>query len=605
MKSLKSILLILSFFSILISCNDKQSQKETISASEEGYMLPRVLIITTGSNQGNGVLAEGITVAMQTFNQLGAFVTLKSRDILLDPEELSTYNIMLLLTAAGYHDADRRYSLTYMSDEELKTILNWVKKGGILVAGDNIGRNLPDATDRTSLYGIITPGNWSLGECFGVSLVEKDMKGYRIDGFITDELKGNFIPEFKEDIWALVVDTVNSDSAKVLANWISTEDSIPALVQNRYKKGMCFLLPTSYLLHPANAGGYWGSEQIRIFYQYVLASFYKINRCSFRLNIWPDAHRYAFCATLNSAGSLSEYKRVMNFFNTEKITPTIFVNEQPDSTIREFLKACSLQSNGFMKLNNQTAQYYEISKNIISNEKFWNQQFAGFRFPFTKSSYLGFECLSGRKYRFDSSIGVDNLENFYGSAFPYDICISGNGLYKYTDMLEISPILNDDYFFFEKVLNGNYSDGNIVKDAKLYQKYLMNTWEYAIKPYNGLMVYLGHPLYVGHSDSTMVPLIRLIEKVKSENTWITTMESVASYWEKLGKTRFIVNENEESSSITVRAPDSLTIKNISIATFKKPTLVEALKGSASVIDKDHATYIVFDAVNEQRITVHY
>ncbi|HOY31013.1 MAG TPA: hypothetical protein PKW80_03950 [Bacteroidales bacterium] len=605
MKILRFILFFLISITILSSCRDRQAQKEAHQTTEEGYMLPRVLIVTTGSNAGNGVLPEGVIIAAQTFNQLGAFVTMKSRDILLNPKELSQYNIMILSTAAGYHDADRKYSLTYMSDDELKTIRDWVKNGGVLVAGDNIGRNFPDATDRTSLYGMITPGNWALGECFGVSLVEKDMKGYRSDGYISEDLKGNFIPEFKEDIWILVTDTIVSDSLNVLANWISADDSIPALMQNRYYKGMTFLLPTSYLLHPANAGGYWGAAQIREFYQYVLAAFYRINHCSFRLNIWPDAHRYAFCATLNSSGNVSEYKRVTGFFNNENIIPTIFVNEQPDSNVRNFLTEYSLQSNGFTKLNHQTAQYYEINKNVISNEIFWNRGFSGFRFPFTKSSYPGFECLSGRKYRFDSSIGVDNLETIYGCVFPYNICISANGLYKYTGMLEISPILNDDYFFYKKVLAGNYSEDNIEKDSKLYEQYLMNTWEYAIKPYNGLMVYLGHPMYVGYNDSTMVPLIRLVSKVKLDNTWITTIESVADYWEKLGQTRFFINDNGETATITVKAPDGISLKNMAVAAVKKPSSAEARTGRARIVEKDHTNFIIFDAVNEQQITVRY
>ena len=605
MKTLRHFFLLFIMLSLLLSCNNKNNVADTPSESEQGYMLPRVLIVTTGSNLGNGVLAEGVNIAMQTFNRLGAFVTLKSRDILLDPQELNRYNIMILPTAAGYHDADRRYSLTFMADEELQTIVNWVKNGGILVAGDNIGRNLPDATDRTSLYGIITPGNWALGECFGVSLVEKDIKGYRLDGSITKELQGNFIAEFTEDVWSLVIDTMYSDSLKVLASWLSNEDTIPALVQNRYEKGMSFLLPTSYLLHPSNAGGYWSAEQIREFYHYVLTSFYKINNSSLRLNIWPDAHRYAFCATLNSSGKISEYRRLMDFFEKEKIAPTVFVNEQPDSIIRDFLKQYSLQSNGFGKLNNQTAPYYEISKNIIANELFWKKSFTGFRFPFTKSSFLGLECLSGRRYKFDSSIGVDNLESFYGCAFPYEICISGNGLYKYSGLLEISPILNDDYFFFEQILNGAYSEDKLTKDAKLYQKYLLNTWEYAIKPYNGLMVYLGHPLYVGHSDSTMIPLINLVKQVKSENTWITTIEAVADYWEKLGQTRFFVNENDESAIITVKTADSITIKNISFEAYKKPTAIEARIGKASIVKKDNTNFIVFDAAPNQQVTVRF
>lgn len=589
----------------MFSCKEKQKENNTSDAKQNGYMLPRVLILTTGNNNGNGMMAEGIIVAAQTFNKNGAYVSMNTRDILLKSKELDNYNIMIVPTAAGYHDADRKYSLTFMSDEELTTIRDWVKKGGILIAGDNIGRNLMDATDRTSLYGKLTPGNWPLAECFGISLIEKDMKGFRVDGEINEKIKGNFVPAFEEDVWALVVDTIYSDSLKTLANWTNDSVKIPALIQNRFGKGLCFLFPTYYLLHPSNVGGYWSSEQIQEFFTYVLDLFYKINKSTVQLNIWPEANDYAFCTTLNATGSLDEFKRVFKLFEEENITPTIFVNQQTDTNIRNFLKKYSIQSNGFSKIDNQIAQFYEINRNILLNEIFWNKKFKGFRFPFTRTSYWGFECLSKYGYNFDSSIGVDNLENFYGSAFPYNIIISSNSLYKNIDMLEISPVLNDDYYFYEKVLSKNYSDENIKKDSRLYQKYLENFWEYATKPYNGLMVYLGHPIYIGYSDSTLAPLKQLIKNVKTENTWITTVEEVSDYWNNLGKMQFFVSENETYTDIFIQAPDSILIENISIKTKKIPVSAEAIKGDCKIIKRDSSSFVVFDAFNDQKITIKY
>jgi len=605
MKSIKYFFIIFILFSTLFSCKEKQSAKESSDMKQTGYMMPRVLILTTGANKGNGMMSEGIIVAAQSFNKNGAFVSMNSRDILLNPKELSKYNILLLPTAAGYHDADRKYSLTFMSDEELTTIKNWIKAGGVLIAGDNVGRNLMDATDRTSLYGELTPGNWALAECFGISLIEKNMQGYKIDGEITENLKGNFVPAFEENIWALVIDTIYSDSLKILANWINEKEKIPALIQNRFGKGMCFLLPTYYLLHPANSGGYWSAEQIQEFFNYVITMFEKINNTSIQLNIWPQANDYAFCVTLNASGSLEEFKRVFKLLKEENITPTVFVNQQPDSNIRNFLRNYSIQSNDYLKIDNQIAQFYEINRNIILNEIYWNKKFTGFRFPYTRTSYWGFECLSKYGYKFDSSIGVDNLENFYGSVFPYNIVISDNSLYKYIDMLEISPVLNDDYFFYEKVLSKNYSDAYIEKDSRLYQKYLENFWEYATKPYNGLMVYLGHPVYIGYNDSTMTPLKKLIKKVKTDNTWITTIESVSDYWNNLGKIQFYVNEKEEYTDIFVQAPDSILVENASIKTKRKPISAEALKGECKIINRDSIYFITFDAFNKQEVKINY
>ncbi|HNW98824.1 MAG TPA: hypothetical protein PKK00_10485 [Bacteroidales bacterium] len=604
MKSYKLFFIIPLILTALFSCKEKQSPVESESFSKpEGYMLPRVLILTTGTNKGNGMMAEGVILAAQTFNKNGAYVSMDSREILLKPEELSKFNILILPTAAGYHDADRKYSLTYMSDEELKTLRDWVKNGGVLIAGDNIGRNLLDATDRTSLYGELTPGDWALGECFGISLIEKNMQGYRIDGNITNNLKGNFVPQFEDNMWALVVDTMYSDSIKVLANWVNDKEKIPALIQNRFGKGLCFLLPTYYLLHPANSGGYWSAEQITEFFNYVLSLFYKINHSTVHLNIWPEANNYAFCATLNATGSLEEFNRVLKLFKDENISPSIFVNQIPDSTIRNILLPFSLQSNGFAKIDNQIAQFYEINRNIISNEIVWKKKFTGFRFPFTRTSYWGFECLSKYGYKFDSSIGVDNLENFYGSAFPYNIAISSNSLYKYIDMLEISPVMNDDYYYYEKVLTNNYTQANIERDSKLYEKYLENFWEYAIKPYNGLMVYLGHPVYIGYNDSTLNPVKKIIKEIKSEKTWVTSIESVCDYWNKLGKARFYVNDKESYTEILVQIPDSITIENVSLKLDKIPESAEALEGECEIMKHDSCNYIVFDAFNNQKISV--
>ena len=114
--------------------------------------LPRVLFITTGISDDDGQLAQGVVVAVQSFNKKGAIVRLEPRDILYDFEELIKYNIVILSTFPGYHDADRKYSLSYMSDEELLNLTRFVQQGGVFISGDNVGRNFPDGTDRKIEY---------------------------------------------------------------------------------------------------------------------------------------------------------------------------------------------------------------------------------------------------------------------------------------------------------------------------------------------------------------------------------------------------------------------------------------------------------------------
>lgn len=597
--------LLISLILLITSCANKSNDDQINIEKSNTYMLPHVLILTTGNNDGNGVMGEGIILATQVFNKFGVFATLETRDILLDTNELNKYSIILALTAAGYHDADRKYSLTFMSDEELNSIKNWVKNGGIFIAGDNIGRNLPDATDRTSLYGKLTPGDWALGECFGIALVEKYIKGFRLDGFINDKLNGNFIPTFNDDVWALVIDTIYSDSVKILANWTNDSVSIPALIQNSFGKGACFLLPSSYLLHPSNSGGYWSVEQIELFYKYVIELFYKKNNSTLHLNIWPDAAQGAFCVTFNLSGNKVENERILNFLEMEKIIPTFFVNQTDDSLLKKIILKYPVQSNGYKKMDFQNASYFDVSRNITINEKFWEKKFSGFKFPFSKVAYVGFEklCLSG--YHYDSSIGLDNSETFYGCAFPYNIIVSNNLIYKNTGMLEISPILNDDYYYFKNVINTNYNARQLTNDIDLYDKYLKNCWNYSVKPYNGLMVFNGHACYVGFSDSTIKPLKNLINTVKSEKTWITDIDNVYKYWNNLSRTFFNVSEEKSKTIINVKTENNILIENLSIKSDRKPVSVKSVRGESKIVEQNSYYFIIFDAFNNQKVTINY
>jgi len=126
----KSYLLLLIILSgLYYQCSDKK--KDQLDFEKTSYQLPKVLIITSGSIEGNGKVAEGIIVAIQSFNRKGAIVELKTRDILNDLESLNNYNILILSSAIDYHDADRQYSLAYMSDYEINNIKTFVECGGI------------------------------------------------------------------------------------------------------------------------------------------------------------------------------------------------------------------------------------------------------------------------------------------------------------------------------------------------------------------------------------------------------------------------------------------------------------------------------------------
>jgi hypothetical protein len=576
--------------------------------NEKSYMLPKVLILTTGVSEGNGILAQGVVIALQTFNKQGAYVKLDTRNILLDTAQLAQFNIMILPTSMDYHDADRKYSLTFLSDEEMINIKNWVKNGGLLIAGDNTGRNTLENVDRINLLRELTPDNWVLGACFGVSLKERNIQGYRVEGSIDNVLKGTFIAEKELEEWVLVPDSVYSKSLKSLAYWVDGKNKMPALLENQYGKGVAFLLPSFYLLHPANDGGYWSAEKIQHFYEYALKEFYSGRNHKVQLNPWPSAYDYAFCVTLNGAGNEQQYKRMLSFLDREKVSPTIFVNGGMETDMEKYLtdKSIQLQSNGFKRASYNAPDYPSMVRDILLNQNHWKRSFKGFRFPFTRTSFWGMMSLNDAGYHFDSSIGVDNLDAYYGSVFPYNIPVSHDMYYKTLNLLEISPTLNDDYHFYKNLVDmaGENDNQQQLNDALLFEKYLNNYWEYGVKPYNGMMVFIGHPLYTGYSDTTMIPLENLVKKIKSENTWITTTEEISNYWTALGKFQLIVSE-EKSDRIMIRmqGAEGTILNGLTLKLNAKPVNIKVNKGNYQLVEKHQQVYLIVDALAGQEISL--
>lgn len=581
--------------------------KTEVSSEVKGYdyTLPKVLYITTGSQSGNGILAEGVVIALQTFDKHGALVKLHSREILLEPEKLKEYSIMILSTAINYHDADRQYSLTFLSDNEIEIIRKWVEEGGILIAGDNVGRNYMDATDRSSVFGRLTPGNWGLGRCFGVSLEEKNLKGYKVSGNISDTIKGVFIPSNNKENWTLVIDSVYSDKIEILAKWENDAGgNYPAIVKNEYGRGSAVLLPSSYLLHPANVGGYWNAKEIELFYEYIVKEFYQDKKYSIELNPWPDACEGAFCITLNAAGSEQEFDRILKLLKEEKIKPTVFVNGNFGEDIKKLLSKSDveLESNAYSTLNYRDMDFASTMHDIQMNEKFWNKEFKGFRFPFTFNSAWGMLCLDQSGYLFDSSIGADNTNVFYGSVFPYNIPISTDEFFKTLDLLEVSPTFHDDYYFYGKILDDTeYTTEEQNKDAELFEQYLINYWKYSTKSYSGAMVFIGHPVYTGHSDITSRPLKSIIKKVKEDNGWVTTIEELAEYWYKLQKLTFSIKEGKDKIEIKVTTPLAEQVNDVSLKLDREPKEININKGRCRIEERSGCWYLVFDAEDGVRV----
>jgi len=583
---------------------------ETSSPDSACRQLPRVLFITTGIGDEVTQLAPGIVIAIQSFNSLGATVRLEPRDILYRFDELCTYNIIILSAFNGYHDADRKNSLTYMSDEEIHNLSRFNKAGGVIISSVNIGRNYPDGTDRVSMFQTLSKENWELAACYGVSLSERNMTGYgltgKVPGYLDWETPAALLADKEQELWTLVPDTPPAESAGIWGNWSNPYDSTGSMIMNRNEKGLAYLLPYSGFLHPMNDGGFWSEEQIRQFYRYVFETYNKDNAIRFTLNPWPEGHDLAFCVSLNAEGTREQFERIFALLNKEKIRPTVFVSGLLGKELKDFLKSSGhpLASNGFSYSNFEDFGYPGAVDDILRNENFWETDFIGFRFPFTRPRFWGLLALDEHAYAFESSIGANNMDFFYGSVVPYNLVIAENGFYKSTDMLEIAPTYHDDYHFLKKIREDPAFDSlTLDKDILVYTKYLQNYWSLAVKPYKGMMVFLGHPQFTGYNTSTLSALGSLISIIRQDDPWITTLEEAADFRQKLSQTRFSVQGDEDVQRIRVTAPEGVYIGKTTLNFDGKISSASAKKGKVKVLDRKTGSQIVFDAFNGQMVTI--
>ncbi|MDT8309622.1 MAG: hypothetical protein RQ866_08820, partial [Bacteroidales bacterium] len=405
----------------------------------------------------------------------------------------------------------------------------------------------------------------------------------------------------------LVPDTITGKNTNVLGFWYTNSDTIPAIIQNRFGRGTSYLFPGSDFLHPAGEGGVWSADKISIFYTFVLRDFHQKNNIPVSLNPWPDGHGYAFCMTFNTEGTLSQYQQLTNYLENRNIEPVFFVSGRVPDDIRTFINdgGFNTGSTGFRYQNYRNTMFPDAVDDIIANEVSWEKKFKGFRFPYTQAGYWGLLALEENNYEYVSSIGVNNIEFFHGAAFPYNLVIAKNQYYKTTDLLEVGPIYHDDYFFLNESCNEDEDNPQLGKDIDLYNKYLSNFWERAIKPYNGLMVYLGHPAYVGFNDQTIAILDSLILRVSNDDTWMTNICDVVSFRKNLASMRFYVKTDDKKIVVTISAPQEIKLNGVTLninntVDFKK---VSAASGKAVIKNEKLYQQVVFDAFDGQEIII--
>lgn len=537
------------------------------------YQLPKVLFITTGDGDGQGTVSDGVVLALQEFNKIGAFVRLENRSVLYNIEELNKYQIMIIPTTFGYHDADRRYSLSFLSETEMQNISNWVKQGGTLVSDSYLGRNTLNGEDRISEDNTFTSDNWKMAECFGVELKELNMQNYLIESRSTKLWQGNITAKFEKSEWTPVVIKQTGKEQKTLAVWNNAQN-YPAIVENSFHKGKTILLSSFNLIHPACDGGFSSAEEIQAFYNYVYQTSLPERNYAIQLNPWKNGASTALCLSFNNGGKLQEYNRIIKYLNKNKLPATYFLTNKISPEVKNLLekqKYITLESHSQTNPDFRKISYSQALQEIQENNSNYVNEMEGFRFPFVNNSFWGMKALDELKFLYDSSIGLNHLEFYRGSLFPYNIPIFKDGYFEALDLLEISQNFHDDWYYLKGVHDGkSYGEENQKRDAAKFDAYLQTMWERAVKPENGLMVFVGHATYSGMSDLAMQPLKDLVSTASKDGAWITNLHEISTYWNQLRDLSIEVEESEKQVEMSFNLPSGELLTGLSFCLPSKP-----------------------------------
>ncbi len=508
------------------------------SGSGSGLLFPRVLILTTGTD-GSGTLPAGANVAMETFNRLGAQTWIGNKSFLLEPERLARYRIIIAPTVYGYHDGDRIFSLAYMDETMLANLADWVEQGGILIAGENVGRNTIAGEDRVVSDGLLDEVEWPLARVFGYRLAERNMTGYRLTRVADADLVLGYgielVPRLADE-WILVPDLVLSGSVEVQACWRKGGDSVPGVTVNRFGQGHGVYVSAFGILHPSIAGGRGDVPGIVEFYEQVFELAFD-GAPPVHLNPWPDAARAAVAVTMDDGGDLAEFERTLvRLFGIPRVKSIdLFVCGEIPQDVLAFVRADSRvrlanhsQTHPFFDRIDYTQTDWEIAR-----AESWIGRTGMFRYPYVSPSPAGMFVLSNRGYRVESSIRIDHRQGYAGALFPYNLPVFKPGCYCLTtDVLELSPVLSDWPFYGDGVKHTPYPEERQRTDARMFRAGLDAVWQEIIRPGRGMMVMMGHPMYMGHSDVTLEPVISFLKDLEPD-AWVSDLNGIHDWWRTL------------------------------------------------------------------------
>lgn len=564
------------------------------------YTLPKVLILTTGADEGRGTVSDGIVVALQSLNQMGARVRLENRSALLRPQLLEKYDILLLPTIRGYHDLPRPNSLMYLSDIEMGHLTEWVKNGGTLVSDANLGRNTETGLDRILASGQLDASNWPLAKCFGVELKEVKTSNFTLVETDAKIWKYPILEPMVKDVYRAVPSSIG-ENVEIIGEWTNEKKSMPAMTINHFGQGDAVLLPDYAMLHPVGDGGLSTEAEIKTFYKLVIG-LQTGGAKQIQLMPWKDAHTTAYCQTFDDGGNRPQYQRIIDFVQKNQLPTIFFVTPEVQPDIVQLLKQekwISLQGHSYHHPDFRKLDYYETQSEFLLNKEYWNSQFVGFRFPYVSNSFWGMYWLDKLGFVYDSSIAANHFDYVRGSVVPYNLVIFKDDIFFTLDLLEVSQIYHSDWYHYQKILDKKklYSKAEQVKDAQRFRDYLFRYYDEVVKPNQGVMVYLGHPMYSAISETTLQPLQEFITYLKGQNVWIASANEVAIWWKQLADLDIDVAENGDGITLTINTHGK-SVKGLTFKLLRKPKEV-LFAGALQQKELDGVSYLVLDVKGNQ------
>ncbi|MFO7675674.1 MAG: hypothetical protein R6X12_05125 [bacterium] len=504
-------------------------------------VYPRVLFLTTGSD-GAGLLPSGANICLETFNGLGALAEVADKSILLDRGRLDSTRIIVAPTIAGYHDADRVFSLSYLDSVSMANLAGWVNAGGILISGENIGRNTPDGEDRVASGNLLDETEWPLAPVFGYSMREENLAGFRLvkdpDAALFEDYRADLTRPF-EEAW-LLVPVESAGGFQSLASWTDGRTTFPGVTANAFGRGWGILVPHFLLLQPSIDGGAGDVPAIASFYRrvFALALGSGPEVC---VNPWPGAYRSALAVTLNEAGDPAPGGGIERMLAGLLAVPglrelDVFVTGRVTAATLDCLRReprARLASLSFSHPYFRDLDYCRAVWELARLEDFLGQPVRGFRFPFSNRTAAGLFALAQRRYRYDSSIFLDHATGFAGALFPYHLPVWVRGQYcLVTDVLELSPALEDWDFYGQGTSGSDYPEPDQARDARRFAARLESAWRGLARERRGMMILSLHAAYSGFSGTTLKPVTGFLAgAAESGDAWLTSLDRIADWWD--------------------------------------------------------------------------